>query len=512
MFVIEGDEYDSAYFDKTAKFLKYLPDIAVINNIEFDHADIYADLDEVRLAFRRLVNLVPRQGLDAAGHRQSRKPRPLWPLRAQPRADLWPVCGRRLAGERGSTPAAGASGRDRATRVHRVGSDDLGVFSDADGRRPQRPQRARGDRRSASTWASASRPCDQGLCHVHRASNAVWRSSATRRGVTVYDDFAHHPTAVAETAARRFVAPTRARRIWAIFEPRSASSCRRVFQGDFARAFAAPTRSCSRRCFDRRCRSPSGLSESRAGGRPAARLAWRPGTCPVWTRSSRRVAAEAREGDLVARDVQRRVRRHSPEARCTAPSTVPNGVLRVIPCGDSMLLVEFEASIDPVINDRVIALGARLRSRHARGVLRRRAGLLRPRRALRSAADRSRGARAGHRSRRGSDRVDAGHSPPDGSSRSPSSYGGEMRAGPRGRRVDWPAATAARSSSATLAALYRVYMLGFVPGFAYMGRVDPSIAVSTSSCAARACAGRALSGSPVSKPVSIQLRAREAGN
>src|SRR3954465_816397 len=62
-FVIEGDEYDSAFFDKTAKFLKYLPDVAVINNIEFDHADIYADLDAVLLAFRRLVTLVPRNGL-----------------------------------------------------------------------------------------------------------------------------------------------------------------------------------------------------------------------------------------------------------------------------------------------------------------------------------------------------------------------------------------------------------------------------------------------------------------
>ena len=66
-FVIEGDEYDSAFFDKTAKFLKYLPDIAVINNIEFDHADIYPDLDAVRLAFRRLVNLVPRRGLTLIG-------------------------------------------------------------------------------------------------------------------------------------------------------------------------------------------------------------------------------------------------------------------------------------------------------------------------------------------------------------------------------------------------------------------------------------------------------------
>ena len=62
-FVIEGDEYDSAFFDKTAKFLKYLPDIAIVNNIEYDHADIYASLDEIRLAFQRLVNLVPRRGL-----------------------------------------------------------------------------------------------------------------------------------------------------------------------------------------------------------------------------------------------------------------------------------------------------------------------------------------------------------------------------------------------------------------------------------------------------------------
>ncbi|MEZ5284015.1 MAG: Mur ligase domain-containing protein [Vicinamibacterales bacterium] len=66
-FVIEGDEYDSAYFDKTAKFLKYLPDVAVVNNIEFDHADIYASLEEVRTAFRRLVNLVPRTGLTLLG-------------------------------------------------------------------------------------------------------------------------------------------------------------------------------------------------------------------------------------------------------------------------------------------------------------------------------------------------------------------------------------------------------------------------------------------------------------
>jgi UDP-N-acetylmuramate: L-alanyl-gamma-D-glutamyl-meso-diaminopimelate ligase len=62
-FVIEGDEYDSAFFDKTAKFLKYLPDVAVVGNVEFDHADIYPDLSAIRLAFQRFVNLIPRRGL-----------------------------------------------------------------------------------------------------------------------------------------------------------------------------------------------------------------------------------------------------------------------------------------------------------------------------------------------------------------------------------------------------------------------------------------------------------------
>jgi UDP-N-acetylmuramate: L-alanyl-gamma-D-glutamyl-meso-diaminopimelate ligase len=86
-FVIEGDEYDSAFFDKTAKFLKYLPDVAVINNIEFDHADIYADLDAVTLAFRRLVNLVPRARAAAARRRQSVR-RGAAPARRQPGRDV----------------------------------------------------------------------------------------------------------------------------------------------------------------------------------------------------------------------------------------------------------------------------------------------------------------------------------------------------------------------------------------------------------------------------------------
>jgi UDP-N-acetylmuramate: L-alanyl-gamma-D-glutamyl-meso-diaminopimelate ligase len=63
IFVIEGDEYDTAYFDKRSKFLHYLPECAIINNIEFDHADIFRDLDEVLLTFQRFLNIVPRNGL-----------------------------------------------------------------------------------------------------------------------------------------------------------------------------------------------------------------------------------------------------------------------------------------------------------------------------------------------------------------------------------------------------------------------------------------------------------------
>src|SRR5207249_4011346 len=61
-FIVEGDEYDTAYFDKGPKFMHYLPELAIVNNIEFDHADIYKDLDAIELAFRRLMNLVPGNG------------------------------------------------------------------------------------------------------------------------------------------------------------------------------------------------------------------------------------------------------------------------------------------------------------------------------------------------------------------------------------------------------------------------------------------------------------------
>lgn len=228
-FVIEGDEYDSAFFDKTAKFLKYLPDIAVINNIEFDHADIYPDLDAVRLAFMRLVTLVPRRGLLLLG---------------------------------GDSPEAAALAPRASSRVQTFGLSN-GLDWQAYDLEPSAERTLFKVRRAGQAFGAFELPLvgahnvrnalaaiaigmEAGL-DAMRLAEALKRFKGVRRrlevvgtasGVTVFDDFAHHPTAVAETlAALRAAQPEG--RIWAIFEPRSAASCRRVFQQDFARAFGA---------------------------------------------------------------------------------------------------------------------------------------------------------------------------------------------------------------------------------------------------------------------------------
>jgi UDP-N-acetylmuramate: L-alanyl-gamma-D-glutamyl-meso-diaminopimelate ligase len=227
-FVIEGDEYDSAFFDKTAKFLKYLPDIAVINNVEFDHADIYADIDAVTLAFRRLVNLVPRRGLLLLG------------------AD---------------SPRAAALKEFARSRVETFGTE-TGVDWQAHNVSPKGQTTFFSVRRGGAGIGTFEIP----LVGVHNVRNALASMAVANEaglsteqiaegmrmfagikrrlevvgladGVTVYDDFAHHPTAVSETLAGLRTANPAAR-IWAVFEPRSASSCRKVFQDDFARAFS----------------------------------------------------------------------------------------------------------------------------------------------------------------------------------------------------------------------------------------------------------------------------------
>ena len=227
-FVIEGDEYDSAFFDKTAKFLKYLPDIAVINNVEFDHADIYADFDAVALAFRKLANLVPRGGLLLIGA-DSPGARALSGA-AMSRVETFGV-GEDVDWQAHDLAVAGASTR---FGVRRHGSP-FGTF--------EVPLVGAHNVRNA--LAAIAVGIEMGISADRIAEGLKLFAGIKRRlelvgtagGVTIYDDFAHHPTAVAETLAGVRGANPDAR-IWAVFEPRSASSCRRVFQDDFARAFA----------------------------------------------------------------------------------------------------------------------------------------------------------------------------------------------------------------------------------------------------------------------------------
>jgi UDP-N-acetylmuramate: L-alanyl-gamma-D-glutamyl-meso-diaminopimelate ligase len=253
-FVIEGDEYDSAWSDKTAKFLKYLPDIAVVNNIEFDHADIYPDLDAVRLAFRRFAALVPRRGLTLVGidspnaaaltaAARSRVQTFGLSDRADWRAtDITPV-----AVEGGNLAISGPDGSP-AARTHAIGQTqfrvtrdgtDVGEFS----------MGLVGEHNVRNALAAIAIGVEMGV-PAERLQEGLRRFLGVKRrlemvgvarGVTVYDDFAHHPTAVTETLrAVRQALP--GRRLWAVFEPRSASSCRRVFQRDFFEALAGADR------------------------------------------------------------------------------------------------------------------------------------------------------------------------------------------------------------------------------------------------------------------------------
>ena len=226
-FVIEGDEYDSAYFDKTAKFLKYLPDVAVVNNIEFDHADIYPDLDAVRLAFRRLVNLVPRNGLLLLGadspHAAALREVAVSPVETFGLADA------------ATWQAYDVEHADGLTHFTlRRNGEPFGLFHS--------PLLGLHNVRNALAAIAVGAYAGLGASELAdglRSFKGIKQRLETvgvARGVTVLDDFAHHPTAVRETlAALRTGYPSR--RIWAVFEPRSASSCRRIFQDEFARAF-----------------------------------------------------------------------------------------------------------------------------------------------------------------------------------------------------------------------------------------------------------------------------------
>lgn len=228
-FVVEGDEYDSAFFDKRPKFVHYRPDVAVMGNVEFDHADIYPDLAAVKLAFRRLLQVIPRRGLLVAGVDSA----PVGELigSAPCRVETFGFA----EGADWRVAEAGPADEGWRFRLLRKGRDQ-GEFS----------LRLPGEHNVRNAVAALAVASAAGVdLERSRAALAAFRGVKRRLevrgvvgGVSVYDDFAHHPTAVAETlkAMRRVVSDGR---LVAVFEPRSYTSRTRVFQQDFARALAA---------------------------------------------------------------------------------------------------------------------------------------------------------------------------------------------------------------------------------------------------------------------------------
>lgn len=233
-FIIEGDEYDTAYFDKGPKFMHYLPEVAIVNNVEFDHADIYNDLAAVKLAFRRLMNLVPGNGKLIVGWDSAHV------------RDIVTSMGSRLFTK---LETFGTS-EDAKWRLSEMDfSGELSKFTVSCEGKPWGKFETPliGDFNllnclavivAADTWG-VSREVIAGALRSFKNVRRRAEIRGKQGGVTVIDDFAHHPTAVRETLRGLRNRYQKKHRLIAVFEPRSWSSRLAVFQDDYANAFAA---------------------------------------------------------------------------------------------------------------------------------------------------------------------------------------------------------------------------------------------------------------------------------
>jgi UDP-N-acetylmuramate: L-alanyl-gamma-D-glutamyl-meso-diaminopimelate ligase len=214
-FVIEGDEYDSAFFDKRSKFIHYLPELLIINNIEFDHADIFKDLDEIKLSFRRLLNIVPRNGMVLVNGDDANCVEVAKDCLAQMiEVGFSKNCAQRIRDVAFSDEGSRFKLGDEAFEIPLVGEFNV---------------------HNAAMAAMAARFYDVPKAKIDSAFKSfdgIARRQEVRgeaRGVKVIDDFGHHPTAIAQTLEalrHRF----RGNRFWAVFEPRSNTTRRAVFQ------------------------------------------------------------------------------------------------------------------------------------------------------------------------------------------------------------------------------------------------------------------------------------------
>ena len=227
-FILEGDEYDTAFFDKGPKFMHYFPDVLILTHVEFDHADIYDDLKAVKTAFRRLVNLVPRRGrviaYDASANvddcvarafcvveRYGFKPGSTWQIQELTH-----------------------SGSNSSWKILRAGKEWLAVTLPMPG-----------EHNALNATAAAALAAGQGIDPAAIAEALATFRSVKRRlevravsaGVTIVDDFAHHPTAIRETLkALRAAYP--GQKLWAVLEPRSNTLRRNVFERELVESLA----------------------------------------------------------------------------------------------------------------------------------------------------------------------------------------------------------------------------------------------------------------------------------
>ncbi len=231
-FVVEGDEYDTAYFDKKPKFMHYLPEMAIVNNIEFDHADIYRDIHEIKFAFSRLMNLVPSNGRLIVGVDSPIVREVLHEMDGKLNTNIETF---------GTSDDAKWQARyidfsNDTTRFtvfkdgHSWGEFETHLIGEFNVRNCLAAIIA------ADAWGISREKIEAAFLSFKSVKRRV-EIRGEVRGVTVIDDFAHHPTAVEETL-KALKQKYDGRRLIAVFEPRSWSSRLAVFQEKYTKAFS----------------------------------------------------------------------------------------------------------------------------------------------------------------------------------------------------------------------------------------------------------------------------------
>ena len=227
-FILEGDEYDTAFFDKGPKFLHYFPDGIILTSVEFDHADIYRDLDAVETAFKRLVNLIPGRGrivgFDSGASIERCVAKAFCPVERYGRGEgsQWRITDLRLEPSR-TTWSVVHDGKLWAEFEFALGGE-YNVWNATAAA-------------ALAAWCGVSKEAIASALKTFKSVKRRLEVRASVNGITIIDDFAHHPTAIAGTlTALRSRYP--GARLWAILEPRSNTLRRNVFQHELAKSLS----------------------------------------------------------------------------------------------------------------------------------------------------------------------------------------------------------------------------------------------------------------------------------